>query len=267
MWQDAFITAITRAMRDIPHLDALWLGGSFGRGEADAYSDVDLIAVVAAEHQAGVAQDWRTQVEALVPIVLWYEARSGGAVHNAIGQGWERIDLLLTDDTGALQRTRDGTRCLIDHAGLYDRLAAHRDWPGPDRARVAFLIDEFLRVLGLLPVVLGRREYLAARAGLEMQRMALFQLLSETVERPDKGGMLVWSRRLPPDQHALLERLPQADLTETSLIAAYRAVATAFLPRARALAARWGIAWPTAFEAATRAHLRRSLGVEVEVSE
>ncbi|WP_271301170.1 hypothetical protein [Sphingomonas sp. CV7422] len=173
------------------------------------------------------------QVDALVPIVLWYEARSGGAVHNGIGQGWERIDLLLTDHAGALRQTQDGTRCLIDHAGLYDRLAAHRDWPGPDRARIAFLIDEFLRVLGLLPVVLGRRGYLAARAGLEMQRMALFQLLSEAVERADTGGMLAWSRRLPPDQLALLERLPQADLSEASLIEAYRAVASAFLPHAR----------------------------------
>ncbi|EZP55146.1 hypothetical protein [Sphingomonas sp. RIT328] len=159
-----------------------------GRGEADAYSDVDLIAVVAPEHQAGFAQHWRVQVDALVPFVLWYQARSGGAVHNAIGQGWERIDLLLTDQAGALRQTQDGTRCLIDHAGLYDRLAAHRDWPGPDRARVAFLIDEFLRVLGLLPVVLGRREYLAARAGLEMQRMALFQLLSKAVERADTAA-------------------------------------------------------------------------------
>ncbi|EZP55147.1 hypothetical protein [Sphingomonas sp. RIT328] len=70
---------------------------------------------------------------------------------------------------------------------------------------------------------------------------------------------------MPPDQLALLERLPQADLSEASLIAAYRAVASAFLPHARALAARWDIAWPTAFEAATRAHLRRSLGIEVEV--
>lgn len=266
MWQESFISAITRAMKDAPHLDALWLGGSFGRGEADAYSDVDLIAIVAAEHQAGFAQHWRTQVKALMPIVLWYQARSGGAVHNAIGQGWERIDLLLVDPAGALHRTRDGTRCLVDHVGRYDRLAAHRDWPGPDRTRVAVLIDEFLRVLGLLPVVLGRREYLTARAGLEMQRMALFQLLSEAVDRADKGGMLAWSRRLPPDEISLLERLPQADLTEASLIEAYLAVATAFLPRARAVAARWDIAWPTAFEAATWAHLHRSLGVEAPFS-
>lgn len=48
----------------------------------------------------------------------------------------------------------------------------------------------FLRVLRLLPVVPSQRGYLAARAGLERQRMTLFQLLSEAVERTDEGGML-----------------------------------------------------------------------------
>lgn len=150
---------------------------------------------------------------------------------------------------------------LIDHADIYKHLPDTIAWTGPNKARVSFLIAEFLRVLGLLPVTLGRKEYLTTQAGLEMQRMTLFQLLSEEVERPDKGGMLAWSRRLSPDQLVLLEQLPAADLTHRALIDAHLAVATAFLPRARALARRWDIEWPTAFEAATWAHLQKSLGI------
>lgn len=72
-------------MQSAPHLDALWLR-SFGRGEADAFSDLDLVAVVAADHQAGFVQGWRVQVERLVPIVLWYGGTQRGAAHNATGR-------------------------------------------------------------------------------------------------------------------------------------------------------------------------------------
>jgi len=45
------------------------------------------------------------------------------------------------------------------------------------------------------------------------------------------------------------------------LIAANLALAAIFLPRARRLAAQTGMTWPTAFEAATRRHLKERLGV------
>jgi len=263
MWQERFIEAISRELRDEPQLSALFLGGSFGRGEADAFSDLDFVAVVAVEHHASFALAWRQRVEAILPIVFWYEARAGAPVHNAIGYGWERIDIGITDHQGVQHRSKQGTRLLIDHAGIYERLPDSIAWNGPDKTRVAFLIAEFFRVLGLLPVGLGRKEYLTVRAGLEMQRMALFQLLSEEVERFDKGGMLAWSRRLSPDQLALLEMLPEVDLSHRALVDAYIAVANAFLPRARALAGRWNIEWPTAFEDATWGHLHRSLGIEM----
>ncbi len=266
MWQEPFIEAINRDFNDDPLLSALFLGGSFGRDEADAFSDADFVAVVAMEHHADFAAAWRRRVEAIIPIVFWYEARAGGPVYNAIGKGWERIDLLITDSEGVRHRSKQGTRVLIDHAGIYEKLPDTIDWTGPDKARVSFLIAEFIRVLGLLPVTLGRKEYLTVRAGLDMQRMALFQLLSEEVERFDKGGMLAWSRRLSPEQLVLLEQLPEANLTQQSLIDANLAVAAAFLPRARALAERWDIEWPTQFEAATWTHLQQSLNIQIPTS-
>ena len=47
------------------------------------------------------------------------------------------------------------------------------------------------------------------------------------------------------------------------LIAAHVAIAEAFLPRARRIADQIGLDWPTAFEAATRQHLHRELGIRI----
>ncbi|UXN72255.1 nucleotidyltransferase domain-containing protein [Devosia sp. A8/3-2] len=48
----------------------LFLAGSFGRGTADQWSDVDLVALVEPEHHAAVAADWRQTLDAITLIVF-----------------------------------------------------------------------------------------------------------------------------------------------------------------------------------------------------
>lgn len=74
------------------------------------------------------------------PLVWRHTARCGPQCDRT---GGERIDLLFIDHAGAQHRSRDGTRCLIDHGDIYDHLAEYRDWPELDRTRVAFLITDF----------------------------------------------------------------------------------------------------------------------------
>jgi pantetheine-phosphate adenylyltransferase len=262
MWQDRFIGDITRSLEHDPDLQALFLAGSFGSGAADVHSDVDLLAVVAREDQDRFARDWRQRVEAIVPTVYWNEIPGPSRVINAIGQDWQRIDLVLADRDALSRRGRDSLKPLLDRDALHEGLPAAIPWPGPDKRRVAWLISEFLRVLGLLPVAIGRKEYLTGLAGLELLRTGLFHLLSEEVERADKGGMLAWSRRLSASQLALLATIPVAAPDRRSLIDAHLAAASAFLPHARGLAQRWGIDWPEAFETATWAHLETTLGID-----
>lgn len=262
MWQQPFINAITRALAHEHMVHALFLGGSFGRGEADEYSDLDFVAMVKTEDQVAFADLWRREVEAIVPVVHWYRALGDAPIYNAIGVGWERIDLAMAEPADTAGRARDNTRPLIDRAGLFVNLPATLSWPGADPARVSHLAAEFLRILGLLPVGVGRGEWLVLRAGLDLQRSLLFQLLSEEVARADKGGMLAWTRRLPLERIAMLEGLPEARLSRASLIDAYLALAFAFLPPARVLAKKCGAAWPQALEDATWAYLAGMLEIE-----
>jgi hypothetical protein len=57
-----------------------------------------------------------------------------------------------------------------------------------------------------------------------------------------------------------LRSLPYPQPERDEVIEANFAMARAFMPRARAMAQRLGIAWPEVFEAATRRRLAATLG-------
>jgi hypothetical protein len=267
VWQDEFIDRIRDTLEREAKVIGLFLGGSFGKGQADAHSDIDLVVVVARDDQAEFGRAWRQHLEAIAPVVFWNELNKEERVINAITEEWQRIDLVVTDKEALEKRSKDSLRPLIDRHGLYDSLPATISWPGPNKGYIGYLIKEFLRVFGLLAVVNGRGEYLLSIAGVELLRMMLFNLLSEEVERADKGGMLAWSRRLSTEQLGLLASIPPVAPTRESIIEAHLAVATAFLPRARKMAERWDIEWPQAFEDATWKYLEREVGIERPASD
>jgi predicted nucleotidyltransferase len=260
MWQDDTVATIRDDLADHPALAALFLAGSLGRGEGDAYSDVDLLAIVPPEAQAAFAADWKRRLSALFDVVQWNDVGKG-LIFNAITADWHRIDVVIDGTEHLRGRTQDGLKPILDPSGLHVTIPATRPWTGPNVGRVRYLIDEFLRVLGLLPVGCGRGEYLLCTEGVNLLRMALFGLLSEEVERVDKGGMLAWSRRFSPEQMAALAAVPLPEPRREAVIAAHLAAARVFLPRARRLATRCGLVWPEALEAAALRHWQRELGV------
>lgn len=260
MNQQELITAAKAALEPMEAVRGLFLSGSFGRGTADAWSDVDLIALAPPEDHAALAADWRRTLEAITPIVFWQELPRGGILLNAVSEEWLRCDLAITDDIG--RRARNTVRPLIDRDGVYDALPDTLPPRGPDVGTVRYLIHEFIRMLGLMPVCLGRGEYVTMVLGVGMLRGHLEALLMQDVTAPDPGGILHQSRLLPPEQMQLLYALPYPGPEREALIEANFAIAREFMPRARAMAERLGIEWPEAFEAATRRRLQATLGRE-----
>ncbi|WP_374573550.1 aminoglycoside 6-adenylyltransferase [Phenylobacterium sp.] len=257
--RDELIDAVaTRAQGD-ERVRALFLGGSLGRGEGDDFSDVDLIAVVGADdHKAFVAEalPW---VEAAVEIVNWKAPHPPLPLFTAITADWARLDLTVTVP-GVVSGARDELKPLIDRDGVHEALRPRRREGGPDPQRLDVLVREFLRVLGLLSVVVGRGEVAVSVTGAGLQRQAIISLLVEEQGLPTPPGALSLSRVLPPDDLELATGLPLAAADMDSVIDTHLAYARIFLPRARALAERIGAPWPDAFEAATRAHLKRAIG-------
>ena len=92
MDQHELIAAVTPAM-NVEAVRGLFLAGSFGRGTADEWSDVDLIVVVADGQERMIAKHWRTALHAITPVVFWNELPRGVLVFNAISEDWLRCDL------------------------------------------------------------------------------------------------------------------------------------------------------------------------------
>lgn len=263
MDQQELIASVTDALADNPAIRGLFLAGSFGRGTADAWSDVDFIAIVSADHVATVADTWRQTLEGITPIVFWNALPRGILVLNAISAEWLRCDISIVTPEQFGRRARNTVKPLIDRDGIYDGLPGSLPQRQPDADTVSYLIHEFIRMLGLMPVGLGRAEYVTMVLGVGMMRGHLEALLMQDVTEPDPGGMLHQSRLLPPEQMQMLTALPYPGPQRDDLIAANLAVARQFMPRARAMAQRLDIAWPDAFEAATRARLAQTLGEAV----
>lgn len=93
-----------------------------------------------------------------------------------------------------------------------------------------------------------------------MMRGHLETLLMQDVTHPDPGGILHQSKLLAPEQMQLLASLPYPGPEREAVIEANFEIARQFMPRARAMARRLGIAWPEEFEAATRRRLAETLG-------
>jgi hypothetical protein len=260
MIKNPFIQDATAIFVGLPQVEALFLGGSHGAGTADAYSDIDLVAVAATDH-AGIAAAWRAGLEALQPVVFWDLRAGRSTLANAITEDWLRVDLLIVaaGDLGA--RSKAGLKVLIDRAGISEGLPDTLPPARPNPERVGRIIGEFIRVLGLLPVGVGRGEDVLLVKGAGLLRDLLQELMLEDCPLPDRGGVLHPSRLLTADQMAVLRDLPCPGPERGAVIAAHLAVAAVFFPLARAMAARVGTAWPAAFEAALQRRLKAELGV------
>ena len=250
--------AVAKALAGVAGVEAALLSGSLARGEGDAVSDLDLVAVCGEGAAEDAVAAFRAALEAAGGTVMFRVSRGFPRLVNAITPDWVRVDLLCLD-RDALARSPAVLAPLHDPHGLAERTpAAVQVAPG----QVAHMIEEWVRVHGLLSVAAARDEWVTAVSGWAMQRETLIRAMRLGAGARDTGGVLHLSKILPEGDMATLAALPSPVPERSSAVAAHVAVARAFLPRARALAARHGVVWPEAFEAATHAHLERALGLD-----
>ena len=244
-------------------IEAAWLAGSLGRGLGDQFSDVDILVLVASETLRDVSNRWVQDANRIAPIV-YMNALFGGRVLNAITLDWQRFDVSFIDPMQLEQYDRRRLRPLFNRNRAEPPIretAPYRTSPEVLRA----LVEEFIRVLGLGPVGIGRGEHIVAMSGIELLRqMALSLMLEEnSVSLPDRGGALRRNPLLTAEQRQELESVPPIWADRGSILAAQARLATIFLPRARRLADRIGMTWPQAFEDATRRRLQAELGLSL----
>lgn len=260
MRQDEVIEVVGRAAEQSGLFDGLFLGGSFGKGTADIWSDIDLIGLADAEHHGAITKWWRAWLEAQEPVIYFKVLPRGGVLINAITESWLRLDLYLPADGQLGDRPQNAIKPLFDPQHRYDALIPSLPDHRPDPKRIEEMVWEFLRILGLTPLGLGRQEYVTMVMGTGLLRDMLSQLMQEELPIPDRGGILHLNSLLQADDLAILEALPYPGPNADALVTAQLALANAFLPRAFRLATSLGVDWPAGFEESVRAHLARAVG-------
>ena len=246
-----------------PRVRSAWLSGSLGRGAGDPWSDVDLVVEVDEADLAPCLADYQGPRPGLPELVL---ARGlYGRILTAVTVDWARFDLAFATPAEFARLDGAGLQPLLGDPSRRPASRPADTDPGAP-ARLALLIEEFLRVLGLADVMAGRQEWLLGQQGVGLLRQMLVDLMLEEngLGAPGaRGGARRLNPFLDPDQRKLLEALVPPTAEREALLAAQAALAHLFLPRARALAERRGVPWPQALEDATRRHLRVTLDLAI----
>lgn len=256
--QERLIERIAGVLSADARVGGAWLSGSLARDAGDRFSDVDVLVVSAGVDPAELAGQYEAGSPAICETVL--AKRHLGRVLVCVTPEWDRFDLFFVSEAELAHH--DASRLSL----LFARTAARPGAPPTvPRApsRLSEIVPEFLRVLGLLPVGLGRGELVLGLDGAGLLRRMLIDTMLERngITQAERGGALTLNRFLTPVQRASLEALPPLAAERESLIAVHLALARLFLPLARELAAQQGVAWPQALEDAARRRLEVELGV------
>ena len=264
MNQADLIARITTALGGIECVGAALLGGSYGRGEADDYSDVDVYVVVSnAEDIAMVLATLADNVASVAPIVFSKTLPNARTI-NSITTEWLRFDFTVVTRAEVVYFARDEIKPLFDRLNVVETLRAtaeQRRNLSPEA--LLDIVNEFIRVLGLSVVVNGRDDLVLAQTGANLLRDMLIRVMSFENAPQTQRGALSLRRSLTPDQFETLLKLPALEATWPSTFARTQVVAEQFFPRARALAKQLGTAWPEEFARVTLAHLDEKLGLKI----
>jgi predicted nucleotidyltransferase len=262
--QRELVDAITRALAADHDIEGAWLAGSLGAGKGDVFSDVDVL-VLAPAGKAGavssrVSRDIATIAEPALVNPLY-----GGRVLNVVTADWRRFDLHFVEP-GDLGRFDAARLVLLFNKGEHVPPRVRTDPYQSTPETVLKLVNEFLRILGLLVVAIGREEYVLGLTGVDhLRRLTVDLMLEENGVGPiERGGALHRNPLLTPDQRREFEALKPVVADRPGIIAAHAELAAIFLTRARRLAMRTPMTWPSAFEEATRRHLQERLGLTID---
>jgi hypothetical protein len=253
------------AAQDDARIVAMWLGGSLGRGVADAGSNLDIVVAVAPDSFAEFAGGWRAWLAGITPTVLARPLSQPGSFHSVTPECL-RLDI-VAEQAGSGSAEELARRLLVldkDGSASLAAVPAPAGPPpatGPDRVRLAQLTEEFLRQMTIFPAaVVARGDWLLGVVGMHGAQLLLYELFVAANQPLPPMGIKQWSAKLTAAQREVCAGLPAPTPTSDSVVAAMSATATAFLGAASEILAANEVPWPADFERAVRRFWPEELG-------
>jgi predicted nucleotidyltransferase len=207
--QQKLIDEIGKLLDEEGRVEPVWLAGSLGRGQGDSFSDVDLLVLVEDGTLTEVSSALVARLSTVVRAVH-VNKLFGGRVLNVVTADWQRFDLSFIQREDLARHNGALLRSLFNRSGQTPPVEPEMPYrPAPEQ--LLKLVQEFIRVLGLAVVVVGREEYAVALSGIEHLRRMTFDLMMEEnrVAPGRRGGALHRNSLLDAEQRAQLESLPR----------------------------------------------------------
>ncbi len=243
---------------------AVWLGGSLGRGVADAGSDLDVVLAVADLAFGEFAAGWRAWLGQVTPTVLARELPGLPGSWYSLTPACERLDVLTERVSAWPRRSSPQRELVLDKDGSFGPAARGPGTPespaGPDPARLTGIVEEFLRQQAIFPAaVVARGDWLLGVQGVQGVHLMLYQLFVESNQPLAPMGVKQWSVKLTPAQQECCAALPPPRAERQCVMDAMRAAADTFRAQARPILAGHGAAWPGELDQAVLDYLAREL--------
>ena len=240
---------------------AVWLEGSFARGTADRYSDIDIhLLVTEADKEAfqhGL-ESWLSDVQSLV---LFKDTFPGQMV-TCITTAGLRLDVWLhAGDTIFLEHLK--VRVLSATEGCIQFKETCRDEEPKDvSSTLKQHFNEFWRVLSILPTVLGREECIAGFMGTTFAVMSLTEVLIIGSGNQRERGVKNINAFVPQVLREEIETaLRMQSINRESIAKAHLRLAAIMQRLGSDIAKQYGVIYPLALEKAVLNYISRELQI------
>lgn len=258
---DIVLDALIRHAQSHPHLTACWLKGSQARGDADAYSDIDLHLLVTEEHVEAFRYHLAEWLSELYPVVRFHILFGGYMVGTILQTAPEEItlvDLFLETDP-APQLWAGQHRLLWDRTGTLalnpEHVPALSDLQQEFRVAVEYFWTLYHTVTkvgrGELIASVGLMTYLA-------EQLAIVCGLGRGITRQVGGGHL--NSLLTEPECREIERLLALNVVDrVGVMKATEALAAMMREKGRVAAFFLNTAYPLALEEVIVRDVQRKL--------
>ena len=123
--QSSLIESAARVFESDSRVLCAWLGGSFGEGTADRWSDVDFRLVIPDDDFQPFIDTDLELLERISPVVGARARRTAGGetLRVVLFEGAARADFLYVTESGATSRPGERSHLLLDRAGIHAAIA------------------------------------------------------------------------------------------------------------------------------------------------
>lgn len=257
--QQQYLATFAAKLETDRRVRAMWLEGSFGRGNADRYSDLDIHLLLADEALDGFRAAAQTILASVRPLVL-FNLMFEGRMVNALTVDGLRLDVWLhTGPSKAVDPAK--AQVLFTQPGA---LAFESAAPAANAATTAAHLErqikEFWRCIALTPAVASRAELITGFMGLVVETNLLADLFLTSHGIVRDRGVKNLNQFLPAEYRRQIEAALAFDgLSVASLAHAHLALADILRSEGPAMAQAHGFHYPAELEAAVLRYVHAEL--------